>query len=174
MTKRAGRSVVERSGLAGDPAVERRQHLPRRQVVGLPRARRARHHERGEPRRLADSRCKAVRRDAARGDDRLRALLRRLQGQPRLCACRVAKTAYDAGARWVVLCDTNGGHAAARDRAHRRRGREASCPARNLGIHTHNDTENAVANYARWRCAPAAARSRARSTGSASAAATPT
>ena len=50
---------------------------------------------------------------AARGKGReaharLRAFLRRLQGQSRLrAAC--AKAALDAGARWVVLCDTNGG-----------------------------------------------------------------
>ncbi len=43
-----------------------------------------------------------------RAHHRLRALLRRLQGQPRLRA-RMRRTAYDAGARWVVLCDTNGG-----------------------------------------------------------------
>ena len=55
------------------------------------------------------------------------------------------KAAADAGARWIVLCDTNGG----------------SLPfeveeivgevtkhiaGKNLGIHCHNDTENAVAN----------------------------
>ncbi len=55
------------------------------------------------------------------------------------------KSAADAGARWIVLCDTNGGslpheieeivsvvtkHVA----------------GNNLGIHCHNDTENAVAN----------------------------
>ena len=31
------------------------------------------------------------------------------KGKPRLCPERCAKTAYEAGARWVVLCDTNGG-----------------------------------------------------------------
>ncbi len=34
-------------------------------------------------------------------------------------ALACARAAHEAGARWVVLCDTNGGHAAARGRAHR-------------------------------------------------------
>ena len=60
-------------------------------------------------------------------------------------ALSVAKTAFENGARWVVLCDTNGGtlpHEVARiveDVA-------KHVPGVNLGIHTHNDTENAVAN----------------------------
>ena len=60
-------------------------------------------------------------------------------------ALAVAKTAYDSGARWVVLCDTNGGTlphevaAIVEDVAKR-------VPGSHLGIHTHNDTENAVAN----------------------------
>lgn len=57
-----------------------------------------------------------------------------------------AKAAYDAGARWIVLCDTNGG--ALPQDIYRivseviARG----IPGSHLGIHTHNDTENAVAN----------------------------
>lgn len=54
-------------------------------------------------------------------------------------------TAYKNGARWVVLCDTNGGSLP----------HEISAivsevvkhiPGSHLGIHCHNDTENAVAN----------------------------
>ncbi len=60
-------------------------------------------------------------------------------------ALACAKTAYDAGARWVVLCDTNGGTL-----PHEIGGViedvMAHVPGGNLGIHTHNDTENAVAN----------------------------
>ena len=56
------------------------------------------------------------------------------------------KTAIEAGARWAVLCDTNGGTLPRRGRAHRRRSRRASFRARSLGIHAHNDTGNAVAN----------------------------
>jgi len=55
------------------------------------------------------------------------------------------KQAYDSGARWVVLCDTNGGtlpHEISKIVS------EVSkvIPGKNLGIHAHNDTENAVAN----------------------------
>lgn len=60
-------------------------------------------------------------------------------------ALAVAKAAYDAGARWVVLCDTNGGtlpHEVERIVADVAR----HVPGTHLGIHTHNDTENAVAN----------------------------
>jgi 2-isopropylmalate synthase len=60
-------------------------------------------------------------------------------------ALACARAAYDAGASWIVLCDTNGGAlphevdeivgAVARE-----------IPGDRLGIHTHNDTGNAVAN----------------------------
>ena len=55
------------------------------------------------------------------------------------------KAAYDAGARWIVLCDTNGGtlpHEVERIVAEV----TAHIPGDRLGIHAHNDTENAVAN----------------------------
>ncbi|HLH10796.1 MAG TPA: citramalate synthase [Methylovirgula sp.] len=60
-------------------------------------------------------------------------------------ALDVAKTAYRSGARWVVLCDTNGGtlpHEIERIVAEVAQ----HVPGDNLGIHAHNDTENAVAN----------------------------
>jgi 2-isopropylmalate synthase len=60
-------------------------------------------------------------------------------------ALSVAKAAYDAGARWVVLCDTNGGtlpHEVSEIVADVAK----HVPGAHLGIHTHNDTENAVAN----------------------------
>ena len=60
-------------------------------------------------------------------------------------ALAVAKTALEAGARWVVLCDTNGGtlpHEVERIVADV----ATHVPGSNLGIHTHNDTDNAVAN----------------------------
>jgi 2-isopropylmalate synthase len=53
--------------------------------------------------------------------------------------------AYEAEARWIVLCDTNGG--ALPDEVERIVG--AVCekiPGSHVGIHTHDDTENAVAN----------------------------
>ncbi|MFT5488187.1 MAG: 2-isopropylmalate synthase [Paracoccaceae bacterium] len=53
--------------------------------------------------------------------------------------------AYEAGARWVVLCDTNGGTLPHEiDRIVREIGKYV--PGSHLGIHCHNDTENAVAN----------------------------
>jgi 2-isopropylmalate synthase len=53
--------------------------------------------------------------------------------------------AYEAGARWVVLCDTNGGTLPHEiDRIVREIGEHV--PGSHLGIHCHNDTENAVAN----------------------------
>jgi 2-isopropylmalate synthase len=60
-------------------------------------------------------------------------------------ALAVAQTAREAGARWVVLCDTNGGTLPDESRRHRR-GRDGHVPGAQVGIHTHNDTENAVAN----------------------------
>jgi 2-isopropylmalate synthase len=60
-------------------------------------------------------------------------------------AIEVVKTAYKAGARWIILCDTNGGtlpfeikQIVSEVIKH--------IPGENLGIHCHNDTENAVAN----------------------------
>lgn len=57
-----------------------------------------------------------------------------------------AKAAYDAGARWVVLCDTNGGALPHDVQKGVRALIEAGVPGDHVGIHTHNDTENAVAN----------------------------
>ena len=60
-------------------------------------------------------------------------------------AISCVKAAYDEGARWIILCDTNGGTLP----------HEVSnivskvskvIPGKNLGIHAHNDTGNAVAN----------------------------
>jgi 2-isopropylmalate synthase len=60
-------------------------------------------------------------------------------------ALRAAKTAYEAGARWVVLCDTNGGTLPSEiSRIVKEVTKEI--PGENLGIHCHNDTGNAVAN----------------------------
>ncbi|MCG8594434.1 MAG: citramalate synthase [Kiloniellales bacterium] len=55
------------------------------------------------------------------------------------------KAALEAGARWVVLCDTNGGTLPAE--VERIVGEVVEIiPGDRLGIHCHNDTENAVAN----------------------------
>ena len=55
------------------------------------------------------------------------------------------KTAYDEGARWIVLCDTNGG-TLPHEVGEIVLKVSKSIPGKNLGIHAHNDTENAVAN----------------------------
>jgi 2-isopropylmalate synthase len=60
-------------------------------------------------------------------------------------ALACAKTAYDAGARWVVLCDTNGG-TLPHEVEEIVRVVTKIVPGNHLGIHAHNDTEQAVAN----------------------------
>ncbi len=60
-------------------------------------------------------------------------------------ALNCLKHAYDAGARWVVLCDTNGGTLPNEVREIVKEVAKV-IPGKNLGIHAHNDTENAVAN----------------------------
>jgi 2-isopropylmalate synthase len=55
-----------------------------------------------------------------------------------------AKAAWDAGASWVVLCDTNGGTMP--EEVYRIVSEvKARFPDMRLGIHAHNDTEQAVA-----------------------------
>jgi len=56
------------------------------------------------------------------------------------------KAAMDAGARWIVLCDTNGGALPSEVKSIVTDVIAACIPGARLGIHTHNDTENAVAN----------------------------
>ena len=55
------------------------------------------------------------------------------------------KSAYDNGARWVVLCDTNGG-TLPNEVTDIVNEVTKSVPGKNIGIHAHNDTGNAVAN----------------------------
>lgn len=61
-------------------------------------------------------------------------------------ALEAIKAAYDAGARWIVLCDTNGGTLPHEVSQIVSDVIMAGIPGDRLGIHTHNDTENAVAN----------------------------
>ena len=60
-------------------------------------------------------------------------------------ALSCVKTAYDEGARWIVLCDTNGG-TLPNEVGEIVSKVSKQIPGKNLGIHAHNDTENAVAN----------------------------
>src|SRR4029077_11187151 len=60
-------------------------------------------------------------------------------------ALACARAAYDSGARWVVLCDTNGGtipHEVTEIVSEVTK----HIPGSHVGIHAHNDTEQAVAN----------------------------
>ena len=55
------------------------------------------------------------------------------------------QAAYQAGARWIVLCDTNGGALLGEVTDITKAVIAAGIPGDHLGIHTHNDTECAVA-----------------------------
>ena len=60
-------------------------------------------------------------------------------------ALACANAAYDEGARWVVLCDTNGGTLP--HEVEKIVGEVCKqIPGDHVGIHAHNDTEQAVAN----------------------------
>ena len=54
--------------------------------------------------------------------------------------------AYKAGARWIVLCDTNGGTLPAEVFSITKAVIDSGIPGDNGAIHTHDDTGNAVAN----------------------------
>ena len=60
-------------------------------------------------------------------------------------ALACARAAYDEGARWVVLCDTNGGTLPDEVESIVREVVKV-IPGDHVGIHAHNDTEQAVAN----------------------------
>ena len=64
----------------------------------------------------------------------------------RAYALEAVHAAYDAGARWIVLCDTNGGTLPAEVSTIVAEVIDSGIPGDHLAIHTHNDTENAVAN----------------------------
>ncbi len=61
-------------------------------------------------------------------------------------AIKAARAAYDAGARWIVLCDTNGGTLPSEVKEIVGKVIEAGIPGSHVGIHTHDDTGHAVAN----------------------------
>ena len=60
-------------------------------------------------------------------------------------ALEVLQAAHQGGARWLVLCDTNGGSLPS-DISRIVRAVKNKLPNAQLGIHCHNDTEQAVAN----------------------------
>jgi len=61
-------------------------------------------------------------------------------------ALACARAAYEAGARWIVLCDTNGGTQPSEVRDIVAAVIASGVPGDHLGIHAHNDTGQAVAN----------------------------
>ncbi|RMH45828.1 MAG: citramalate synthase [Alphaproteobacteria bacterium] len=60
-------------------------------------------------------------------------------------ALRCLEAAAEAGARWIVLCDTNGGTLPSEAAEIVGKVIEAGIPGTRLGIHAHDDTGNAVA-----------------------------
>lgn len=60
-------------------------------------------------------------------------------------ATKVVKAAYESGARWIVLCDTNGG-SLPHEIEEIINEILVHIPGDHIGIHCHNDTDNAVAN----------------------------
>ena len=54
--------------------------------------------------------------------------------------------AYSSGSRWIVLCDTNGGTLPSKIYQITQEVIKSGIPGSSLGIHCHNDTENAIAN----------------------------
>ncbi len=61
-------------------------------------------------------------------------------------ALKTVKAAFKAGARWIVLCDTNGGTLPQEVYEIVKGVIESGIPKDFLGIHAHNDTGNAIAN----------------------------
>ncbi len=61
-------------------------------------------------------------------------------------ALKCCLQAYNAGARWIVLCDTNGGALPEDIKDGVKALIKAGVPGDHIGIHTHNDTEHAAAN----------------------------
>ncbi len=61
-------------------------------------------------------------------------------------ALKCVHAAYKAGARWIVLCDTNGGTLPAEISVITRAVIDSGIPGDHVAIHTHDDTGNAVAN----------------------------
>ena len=139
----AGPLGLQRSGAGGAARSQGRRHLLCRQGLGLPRAGGAGDDGRGKPRLDPRQRARGQG-QGPRSAARLRAFFRRLQGQPAY-ALACAKAAYDEGARWVVLCDTNGGTLPHEVEAIVGEVCKA-IPGDHVGIHAHNDTEQAVAN----------------------------
>ncbi len=60
-------------------------------------------------------------------------------------AIKCIKRAFDSGAKWIILCDTNGG-TLPYELNHILTEVKKEIPEENLGVHFHNDTDNATYN----------------------------
>ena len=122
-----------------------------RQVLAAPRDRGPGRHAGREPRHDRGL-GRLRRRSRTRGRLRRRALLRWLPATTATTPSRPCEPPAQAGARTLVLCDTNGGTltdelvAIIGDVRTGARRRLRDAPAVTWGIHTHNDAELAVAN----------------------------
>ena len=136
---------LQRSRPCGAAAGEVRRHLLRRQELGLPcRASRSA----APTRRTSTPSAPPSRRRVAAGKEALVDCEHFFDGYKAnpdyALAC--ASTAFEAGARWVVLCDTNGGTQPSEVRDIVAAVIAAGIPGDHLGIHAHDDTGQAVAN----------------------------
>lgn len=61
-------------------------------------------------------------------------------------ALKAIHAAFDAGTRWIVLCDTNGGSLPHEIHTITKAVIASGIPGTRIGIHTHDDTGHAVAN----------------------------
>ena len=135
---------LERSRPRGAARRQGRRDLLRGEVVGLSRACRARDDRTRKTSPRSATACRPPGKRAARCWST--ASISSTATRPiRTYALACAKAAHEAGARWVVLCDTNGGTLPHEVEAivgevvkH--------VPGDHVGIHAHNDTEQAVAN----------------------------
>ena len=135
---------LERSWFPGCRAGEGGCDRARRQVLGLSRGRRAR---RSRTKKTSKPSVESVEAILVQDKEPIIDCEHFFDGYKAnpAYALACARAAYEAGARWVVLCDTNGGTlpheveeivaAVARE-----------IPSEVIGIHAHNDTENGVAN----------------------------
>jgi 2-isopropylmalate synthase len=171
MTRRAGRSAANDPGLNAILQTKARTGLHGRQDLGLPcrRAPRARSHEYidmiGDSIAHAKTRMDEVMFDAEHFFDGYKA------NPDYAMAC--LKAAEANGARWLVLCDTNGGTLP--HEIERIVGEVVEEDSRATASASTPTTTPRTPSPTRWPpCAPACARCRARSTAWASVAAMPT
>ena len=144
MTRRPGRSTSNDPGSGGAARCEGRRDLLRCQGLGLSRQGRAGDDQRGKHR--LDPRQRESRKGQGQGSTaRLRAFLRRLQGQSRNMRSPAPKP-LTTKARAGLCCVTP---TAARlpDEVEKIVGEVVKAiPGDHVGIHAHNDTDQAVAN----------------------------